>query len=202
MPEDAVALTLIPEPVPEQIWEGPAATAWYWPDATPAMRGHTAHYLLTLVSEDRDRIATSLRLTQLAAAVATVARPIALLWGPAGRIHQAAAFLEQAKDLSRDLLPLHLWLDFRVEPRGSGLSWLFTTGMRRLGQPEIEIMPTAKPPQQLLEAAYNTAHFLLDNKEPIQEGTTLGLPDGTQAAVNRAPSLVASELDVFQMTLE
>lgn len=199
--EATVGVTLVPRPIPSAILEGPCAAAWYWPDAAEAIRGHKAHLLVNLVDESRDVIDKALRLTVLTSAAAGQADAAAILWAPAGLVHEPHAFAEQAAQSSRLSLPLYLWIDFRIRQQPAGDCSLFTTGLARLGKREIELESAQAAPQRVLEWAYNLAHYLLERTAIIKDGDTVGLPDGTQFSVQHAKSRVDDATDVLLLSL-
>ena len=132
--EQPVAVTLAPHPIEPSRLEGPCATAWYWPEATDALRGHSAHLLVMLVDEGGSAVDKSRRLTQFVTAIADQTEALGILWGPGHLIHPRAAFIEQARQMTEDNLPLYLWVDFRIEQAGPAdrvdvpTLRLFTTG--------------------------------------------------------------------------
>ena len=203
--EAAVGLTLVERPVPKSLLEGPCSNAWYWPDAAEVLEGHAAHLLINVVDESRDAINKALRLTWLTSAVAQASRAVAILWAPAGLVHEPHAFDEQARQSSRDSLPLYLWIDFRVrqhEPSHTGTTAppalsLFTTGLARFGKREIEMPAVDAPPQQVLQWAYNLAHYQLDKPTTIKDGDTIGLADGKEFTVRHATSSVDGQTPVL-----
>ncbi len=201
--EEAVAsCALVPRPLPWSALEGPASTAWYWPQATASIRGHVAHLLLTFVDEGRDRVATCLRLTQLATAIAATSPTVAILWGPSGTVHEPSAFDEQATGTSRTQLPLYLWIDFRVQRVAEDLHQLFTTGLHRLGHMELEIPAQQSAPEDLVHRAYNVAHYVLDQQRDLNDGDTIGLPDGAHATIRHRPSFVDAKTNVMRIDFD
>lgn len=195
------AATLVPRPIPASQLEGPAATAWYWPDAAAALTAHTAHILVTLVDEGSRPLAKALALTRLTAALAAAAPSIGVFWGPGRLVHPPAAFSEQAATAQLHNLPLFLWIDFRVEPAGDGTSVrLFTTGLDALGAEELEVERYQGDPRELVGFVYNVAHYLLDRRKVINDGDTIGLTDAVQVTAHRGPSMLGGDLDVLRLS--
>lgn len=195
--ESVVGVTLVDRPIPASALEGPCANAWYWPGAAQVVAQHTHHLLINLVDESRDPIETALGLTALTSAAARAAAAIAVVWAPAGLIHEPHAFAEQAQQSSRASLPLYLWVDFRVRQHPNGLVDAFTTGLARFGKREIELAPVEATTQQALEWAYNVSHYVLDHAAAIKDGDTVGLSDGTEFTVEHAKSRVDAKTEVL-----
>jgi hypothetical protein len=192
----------VPRPVPWSQLEGPCATAWYWPTAAEAVRDHQAHLLVTLVDEGGKPVEKCLRLTQLVAGLVGCSNSPGIFWGPGRLVHPPEAFIDQAVQSTPNDLPLFLWIDFRVERTGSGGTRLYTTGLEALGQSELEAVDFPGQPQQLLEYAYNIAHYELCRGKLINDGDTIGLTDEVQVVVNRRPSMFDAQLEVLQLEFQ
>ncbi|QDT00021.1 hypothetical protein HG15A2_33560 [Adhaeretor mobilis] len=200
------AITLVEQPVPWQQLEGPCETARYWPEAVATLKDHQAHLMVTLIDEGTKSLDKSIALTQLVAAtVAASESATGVFWGPGRLVHPRDGFLGQAEQVQPENLPLFLWIDFRVEKveaDGTETVRLYTTGLEALGQTEIEVDQFNGTPQELLEYAYNIAHYLLIGSKAVEDSHTIGLTDELQAVVTRGPSFLDPELEVLQLRLE
>lgn len=199
--EYTAAATLVPRPVPWSQLEGPCATAWYWPTAAEALRSHAAHLLVTLIDEGSKPVEKSTCLTQLTAGLVGCSRSLGVFWGPGRLVHPAQAFIDQAVQSTLADLPLFLWIDFRIERTDAGTR-LYTTGLEALGQTELEALDFPGQPQQLLEHAYNIAHYQLCQGKQIKEGDTIGLTDEVQLVAHRRGSMFDDKLDVLQLEFQ
>jgi len=196
------AATLVTRPIPPSQLEGPAATAWYWPEAAAALREHRAHILVTLVDEGGRAIEKAAALTRLTAAIAATAPSAGVFWGPGRLVHAPQAFIDQAVQMRADNLPLFLWVDFRIEQCGEGGVRLFTTGLEALGQNELEVRHYEGSPQELLDSAYNVAHYVLEQRKVIRDGDTIGLTERVQVTARRGASMLGGELEVLELQFE
>jgi hypothetical protein len=200
--EQTAAITLAPRPIPPSQLEGPAATAWYWPEATDELKGHPAHLLITLIDEGGQAVKKAEALTQLTAAATANAPAVGVFWGPGRLVHSPQAFIDQAVQMGEGNLPLFLWIDFRVESIGDGAHRLYTTGLEALGRPELEAPHFQGQPQELLDFAYNTAHYLLDTRKTLNDGDTIGLTDAVRATARRSRSMLGGDLEVIALDFE
>ncbi len=200
--EYTAAATLVPRPVPWSQLEGPCATAWYWPTAAEAVRGHVAHLLVTLIDEAGKPVDKSTRLTQLVAGLVSCSNSPGVFWGPGRLVHPAQAFIDQAVRSTPVDLPLFLWIDFRVERTDGGGTRLYTTGLETLGKTELEATDFPGEPQQLLEHAYNIAHYQLCKGKQINDGDTIGLTDEVQMVARRRGSMFDDKLEVLQLEFQ
>lgn len=197
--EATVAYTLVPRPIPWSQIEGPCSIAWYWPDAAESMRDQPAHLFITLFDEGRKAVEKAMKLTQFTAAIAALVPAQGIVWGAAGNVHEPEAFEELAQEMTAQHLPLHLWIDFRMEPVEDDSWRLFTTGLESLDHPEIEVVRYDDDPQDLLDHIYNIAHYLLDKCVTLQNGETIGLTDDLQASVRLDTSMLGGEQEVIQI---
>ncbi|MCA9258697.1 MAG: DUF4261 domain-containing protein [Planctomycetales bacterium] len=193
-----LAATLIPHPIPWEQLEGPCATAWYWPQAAETLREHVAHLLVVLVDEPGKSVDHALALTRVVAALAQQGS-VGVFWGPGRLVHATPAFLEQARQVASDDLPLFLWIDFRIEEQAPGQLQLYTTGLAALGADELETSGYRGSAQALLEFAYNIGHFQLLQNKTLNEGDTLGLTDEVEAIAHREPSMLGGGMEVVRL---
>ena len=200
--DQTAAITLAPRPIPPSQLEGPASTAWYWPDAAAQLKGHPAHLLVTLIDEGGPAVQKAQTLTELTAALAATAPAVGVFWGPGRLVHQSQAFVDQAVQMAEGNLPLFLWIDFRIEPLGDGAYRLYTTGLEALGRMELEVRRFEVEPQELLDFAYNVAHYLLDTPKTVNDGDTIGLTDQVRATARHAKSMLGGDLDVIALEFE
>jgi hypothetical protein len=197
---DNVAIALMPTPIPWSNLEGPCATAWWWPDATEKMKCHTSHVLVGLVGDKGDLIQRCISLTHLTAAVAEQVDAAGIYWGSGTLVHEPQVFIEQAKEISLNDLPLLLWIDFRLEQNDDGSYRLFTTGMKIFDQKEIEITHSRKSPREIFNFVHAIADYVITSKKSIQAGETIGRSEVEKVRVNYAPSMWDAKTTV--MTLD
>lgn len=200
---DATA-TLSLEPVPLEAAELDAAcrTAWYWPEAAQRFRGHAAHVAIVLLATDEDRISAALVLTSLVAAVAAASNAVGVYWAASGLVQPPEAFVSYCQDGDEELLPLNLWIDFRLVEADDGACSLGTTGLDDFGLAEIEVPPSRHPPELVLEKAFKMAHYLLENGPILEDGETVELSDEEKLVVHFAPSMWDSSFSVLQLDID
>ncbi|MGE5417829.1 MAG: DUF4261 domain-containing protein [Acidobacteriota bacterium] len=187
---------LMPVAIPWLSLEGPCALAWYWPKATISMQSHTAHLLITTettVDTSTDALARVMTLTRMSAAAAAKSDSVGVYWDAGGVIQEAQEFIFSAEEMSKDELPLNLWIDFRIEDAPGERFKLFTTGMRVFGHREIEVRPARINPDEILSTVFNVACYLLLNGPVIKDGNTIGATDEDRMLVQYGPSMFERE---------
>ena len=186
--DDAAGVALLPKPLPWEDLAGPCAAAWYWPQAEQAFRQHRTHLIATLMTRSHDRIQSALHLTALVAAAAESSSAAGIYWNPGRLVHAPAAFLQESLAMSREDLPLNLWIDFRILPEPEGGHSLFTTGLAAFGHRELEIWQSRQSPQFLRDCAYNVVHYVLQRGAALKANETIGLSDEERIPITIEPS--------------
>jgi hypothetical protein len=200
--EATIAYTLVDQPIPATQISGPCERAWYWPPAAECLAQHRAHLIVALVDERRDRVAKALRLTRFVAALLPTSEALGLQWGGSRQVHEPAAFCEIAAKMTREDLPLHLWIDFQVEASEGNSLQLYTTGLDAFGRLELEVANYTGAPQDLVNHAYNLAHYLLERGAVIKDGETIGLPGEVQVTVRETTTFLEGDDNVLQIEFE
>ncbi|NLX94977.1 MAG: DUF4261 domain-containing protein [Rhodopirellula sp.] len=198
---DTAAISLMDAPIPWADLERPCATAWYWPEAEASMRDHRAHVLVVVLSDSPDRVATALFLTSLVAAVAECSEANGVCWVPATLVHSPEAFIDSCQEMSKEYLPLYLWVSFAIQQHHDGSYCVFTTGLAEFGLMEIEVHGSYKDPEFLMDRVFNIAHYLLDNGPVLEDGETIGLSDDEEIPVHHGPSMWDERMTVIQLGL-
>jgi hypothetical protein len=193
------SIALIPAPIPWSELEGPCATAWYWPTACEALRGHKAHVIVSLNQASLQPTEQALLLTKLVAAVAATTNSAGIYWGAGTVVHSPEEFLNQSKDVSPESMPLMLWIDFRLQEEADGSFTMFTTGMEAFGLMEIEAVQVNKDPKELSSFVYDVAHYLLENGPIVQDGDTIGGSEIERIEVRYEASMWDSSKKVYRL---
>lgn len=196
--DDEGFLALVPVPIPWADLEGPIATAWYWPEARQALEGHKAHAVVALKGTEDARVARTLMLTRLAAAVTASAKAAGIYWGPV--VHSPTDFVKAAKQMDDETLPVHLWVNFQVYRDDTGKG-LVTTGLEAFGLSEIEVRGRNSDATKLFETAFNVAHYLLTNGPVVSEGDTIGGSEEERIKVAFGPSVLERPNKVMRLEI-
>jgi hypothetical protein len=109
-------------------------------------------------------------------------------WGAGTLVHPPKLFVSAAEAMTRELLPLDLWIDFRLELHADGTTSAFTTGLAALGHLEIEVAHSKMKPAEVRNRVWNSAHYLLDNGPVLRDCQTFGLTADEQIGVKHTSS--------------
>jgi hypothetical protein len=196
---NTAAVALVPGPIPWSNLEGPCETARWWPEAGERMRGHNSHLLVALGGDRGDAVRRSLALTHLTAAVAAHVDAAGIYWSGGALVHDPQVFLDEVRSASPQNLPLHLWIDFRIEANDDGTLRLFTTGMKALDKMEIEIARSRHEATEVFDFAYSIADYILSRGAEIRDGHTVGRCEEEKVLAAHAPSMWDGKMTVLRL---
>lgn len=188
---------MMPGTIPGGELDGPAATAWLWPDA-PSDIGRVQAHAVVFVAGPGPAIEIHRALTRVVGAVLRATGGLGVYWGAATRVMRADIFLELAQDHEPDGVPVILWVDFRPFLDG-GRPSLFTTGLAAFGLLEIEVASSSLPPDDLWQMASNIATYLIENGPVIKDGDTVGGDEHQRILARHAPSMVGRPGPVLRL---
>jgi hypothetical protein len=155
--------------------------------------------LVALMGDGGDAVQRSITLTRLTAATAAHVDAAGIFWGGGSLVHDPAVFLEEVRNVSIENLPLHLWIDFRIERNEDGTFRLFTTGMKALGKMEIEIPHSHHEPSAMFDFAYSIADYILARGAEVRDGHTVGRSQDEKVLAVHAPSMWDSQMTVLRL---
>ena len=181
-------VSLMPAPFPWADLQGPAETAWWWPEATTVLQGHTAHLVVALRNTEGDALDQSLRLTRFSAGLAEAAGALGIYWGSGPLVHSRAAFVADSAGATREDVPVHLWVDPRLFSTREGTVSVFTSGLATFGAMEIEIRESSDRPEDLLELVFGLSSYLIRHGPVIKDGDTVGGTPEEQIVARHLPS--------------
>jgi hypothetical protein len=193
--DETASVALAPHAIPWEELEGPCAAAWWWPEAPDTLQNHAAHLLVSINGGSTDVVSRNLILTKLVAATAATTDALGIYWGTGCLVHRPDMFIEESQQMSRTMLPLNLWVDFRPTTNSDGSVSIFTTGMDALGQPEIEVSRSKTDPTKIMNAVIHAAHHVVDNGVPT--GESLPVSETESVGIKSAPSMWDNKVSVL-----
>lgn len=192
---------LMTAPIPWPELEGPCASAFWWPEAAEVMKAHAAHLIVGLRAEEMVPVERNLWLTALIAAVLSTGEASGVYWGAGALVMPPELFMEAAITMTHEVLPLDLWIDFRVSREEDGSISLFTTGLEDLGHMDLEISRSNVDPGTARESAWNVAHYLLDQGPVLDDGDSIGFGPDEQIRIRHVPSMWNPAKTVIRLEL-
>jgi hypothetical protein len=162
----------------------------YWKDAAAKLKEHGAHLLVWLGAHRGDAIARHLMLTQVIAAALKAAGSdaLAVYREQADLVVSPEMFLNNSADMSREQLPLDLWIGFELGAGPDRTLQLHTNGMAVFGHQEFEIRSTRAAPDDAVGRVLTLAQYVLDNGPILRDGETVDAGDDGKIVVRHQPS--------------
>lgn len=196
------ALAAATHPIPWEELDGPAAAAWWWPEAEARLRSHKAHAIATLAGEAGTLLERTMLLTRLvASAAAAMGQATGIYWGAGTLVHSPEQFIEDAAQMTREELPLNLWVDFRPQRNPDGTLGIFTTGMAALGHMEMEVPASRGDPEAVMARLVEVTYHLVDRGVAPSDGELIDVPPAKPLLATHRPSLWGRDLTVVQVQL-
>lgn len=195
--ENIILVRLLPKPVPEHLIKDLCESAWYWRQACEATSKHQAQAVVGVMQSSLDALDTRLLLTDAVNAVMDD-NAIASYW--LASLQSRDAFLRQSEKISRDEVPVWLWVNFRVSnsvEKGFSLS---TAGMDQLGLNEIEAKDVNRPGRDIFTLLHGMAQYLASRGPVIKDGETIGESPRLNIRVQKGPSYWREGLIVYRVT--
>jgi hypothetical protein len=193
------AISLMPVPIPAGDIRAACAASLAWPESESTLQKHTAH-LICVVKGPVEPKTAAFQLTKLVAAVCQTSPALGVYWGSATMVHAPEVFVGQAREMTEDILPLYLWIQFAASAR-DGKVTLWTHGMWSLGFMELEVVESARQAEDVARFTFNIAHYLLDHGPVLGDGHTIGLSAQEQVLVRHCASTVEPERMVYRLSL-
>lgn len=194
-----VGIALIPQAIPWTALEEACVRALFWTDAAKALKAHTTHVVVSVGDPKLDSVDRALLLTRVICAFLKEFEAVGVYWGAGAVVQSTQIFLDLAAEANRSMLPLHLWMSFRVGAAGSGGVAGYTVGLRAFDQMELEVLQCGYSPADLVDRLFNCAHYLLDKGPVLLDGHTIGLSAEERIEVRHLPSHFGQPGKVIQL---
>lgn len=196
-----LAISLSDGPLPWDDLRGPCATAWWWRDAEAQMQRHAAHLVVMGMGHEGTATTRHIDLTQMVCSVASQTEAIGIYWPAGTLVHEPHAFIDETEGIGEQRLPLHLWVDMRIETTGPDTHRFFSTGMHALERLELEVERTTMPPESLLEFCHSILHYMVVNQVDIEDGETVGRTEQEKVTVRRGDSMFPSRGQTLKLEM-
>ncbi|MCB9590915.1 MAG: DUF4261 domain-containing protein [Polyangiaceae bacterium] len=195
----AALISLNTAPIPASDLEPTYRAALHWPEAKQSIEGHVAHLVVTVISDELGAIDVMLELTRVVGACLLTSEAAGVFWGGGSLVNGVDAFLDDAREMSREYLPLYLWVRFGLMRDKNNTATLYTLGMDQFDLMEVEFVRSKLDLETLTDRAFNVAHHLLDNGAVLSDRDTIGLTPSERFLVRHRPSVVDPDRTVYSL---
>ncbi|MDO4550207.1 MAG: DUF4261 domain-containing protein [Planctomycetia bacterium] len=183
--------------------------AWHWPEAGMQMLKMNRQIAVAIrpeLSEEKglDPLDVALLMNCLILSLLKNTEAVGVYWNHSGKIIMPEDFISRSEGMNRKMLPVDLWVDFRMVPHPEEKTISFGTfGMERFSLMEMEVSHSQRDPRWVMNWMFNLAHSLIENGMILQEKQTFGLSEDEKFFVTHEKPLPEMErgyvADVLQL---
>ncbi|MFN7977788.1 MAG: DUF4261 domain-containing protein [Vicinamibacterales bacterium] len=175
-------------PIPWDDVEWSVRAAWHWPAAESELRAHQSHVVVFAESDALSAVDLNLQVVGGVASVIATRPDAAAVFNPhASIVIEPARYAAEARNASREALPILLWLGLHLVSDSVGLSG-YTTGMDVFGLLNLEVHDTQWNPPDLLNLLASIAHYEIGTGTQIGAGQNVGLSEHQRVEIQHQPS--------------
>ena len=170
---EQVAIGAMPVPVPQGDIEGTAAYTYNWPTAVEDLKDHQGHLIVSVLAGDGTPVERYRIFTSVIASLLRTTNAIGVYKGSQSLLISGKQYLEIAAMMSKDWLPLYLWIYFgfrSFENKNSA----YTYGLKAFNKKEMEILDSDRPLGDIESFLFNMCHYVLDNNIEFRHGEACG----------------------------
>lgn len=186
-----VLVMIAAEPLPVQVWSGPASYAMFWADASATFGAAQAHVIVATLKAPGDHataVAAATAVTLAAGAAAATLPVVGTLFETSGVMIKAKDIALLAKSIAQDRsLPVPMWVGITLYRANAGA---VEVGARSRGLAsflgrELDFKPATVAAEALIDRALDTAQYLLLHGDVLVEGNTIGASEEPPLQVHR-----------------
>lgn len=174
--DNAFLIAHIPAPIPGDEISTTAAYQFFWEDAETEATKHQSHIIISMPDTGNDLVKANLLFTKVVSSFLNHSNAIGFYMGSRSLLLEKEFYVEAVEELSKDELPLFLWLyfGFRKEEKTHSM---YTYGLEDFGKRELEIIESDQPIDVINEMMYNISHYIIAYDVTLKDGETIGESD-------------------------
>ena len=181
--DEMVAIAHMDIPIPTGEIDGAAHYAYNWQTALEDTKDHKSHFIVSIMAGGLDQIKRFKIFTQVLSSLLRTTNAIGVYKGNQSLLIPKEDYLNEAKEMSEDYLPLNLWIYFGLRVannRNSG----YTYGLKEFNKSEIEIVNSSQSLEDIRGFLFNIAHYVLGYDVTFQDGQTVGGSEDEKIAIS------------------
>lgn len=172
---EVITLSFMPAPVPWEDIEGTAQYAYNWPDAATELRDHTGHAIVSGLYFKQPPLQRYQLFSKVICSLLATSSAAGVYQGMQSLLIPAAQYLSYQEELRQEQLPVlvPLWIYIGLRKNETG-HHAYTFGLKAFGKPEMEILDSREPLDELYEFLANICAYIIANDIIFKAGQTLG----------------------------
>lgn len=181
-----IAVAYMPGPIPNQEVESNCKYNVLWPEAEQVVATHQAHVIITVMGITDPLIGHAL-FTQITSSVLKLDNAIAYYAPP--MVMSAESYIESARMLQDQELPVQLWVFLGLYRSEDGGSSSYTVGLKHFGKDEIEIVDSSEEMADVFEFTLNIVSYVVGSDVTFRDGETIGFTADHKLQLTRSPAV-------------
>ncbi len=168
-----VALSLMPNPVPDNEAENAAKNNILWKDGDKEVAKHGAHIMLAVMNKF-DAIDQALLFAKVACSLLKLDNAIAIYKNPT--CYEKKFYVDFAMSIKEGELPMPILIYTGMYLAKTGIC-AFTSGMRFFGKEEIEVVDSQKQPGEVISFLLSITEYVVSENAELKDGETIGFTE-------------------------
>lgn len=181
-----VTLSFINKPIPNQEAEYYAGFNFMWKEAIQETKKHKSHLLVAVLSTNENKIEEAKLFTKINACCLQMPNAIGLYNG--ATVLQPSFYLENAKMLEENRLPIYNWIYISVYPCENGVN-AYTYGMYLFDKFELEICQSQREDKEIFFLLYDIVAHILTYDLDLEKITKLKFDDGNEFQLEKSKGI-------------
>lgn len=179
---EMVAIGHMPIPIPSGDIEGTSKYAYNWQTALEDTKDHKSHLIISLIGGGHDQIKRFKIFTKVICSMLRTTNSIGVYKGSQSLIIPKDDYLNDAKFMSDEYLPLNLWIFFGLRNYDNVNSG-YTYGLKEFNKTEMEILDSTRSLEDIREFLFNLASYVLDYDITFENGQTCGISEDEKISI-------------------
>jgi hypothetical protein len=198
--EGTVMLAFLDYPVAQNEVYTAAAISWLWKNAEAEATAHKAQMVISVLGPAKSNPLKLYQLfTRVAASVLAVSDAAGVYMNETLLLLSKGYYLEAAKNMSDDHLPLYCWLYFGLMEEDGEKSGAFTYGMKEFDLPEMEIVQSTQALPETHAVLYDAASYVIKYNIRLKEGQLIPLDEKLKLPVSYSPGYYVRENETIKI---
>jgi hypothetical protein len=194
---ELVAIGSMPVPIPMGDIEGAVRYAYNWENALEEVKEHKAHLVVSIMQGSDDVIKRYKIFTSVICSLLLTNKSIGVYKGNQTLLIPKGDYLRMAEEMSAEWYPLNLWIYFGFGRDNDGNSG-YTYGLKEFNKRELEIVGSARKPEDIMAFLFNMTHYILDYNVEFRDGQTCGLSESERIGISLSKGVYV-EGETFKM---
>jgi hypothetical protein len=169
-----IVIMLMGVPIPGDELEFPSRISYIWTDAKELTPKHKGHIIISVSSKANKKLNMFKTFTKAASAVLSNTNSLGIYLGSQTLVLPTSFYVEEAKSMTDEQLPLMNWIYFGLRVDG-GKNSGYTFGLKEFGYDELEILNSKYPIEEIQGMLFNISHYVIQGDVTLKDGETIGL---------------------------